>query len=162
MNPVWSPDGTQIAFCANRHGHVNLYSKEWGGAGEERVLLEDSWRKQAKSWSPDGRFLAYQETDEKLVSNNQIWILPLFGDRRPFAFLKSSFATLGAEFSPDGRWLAYESDESRIFQIYVAAFPGAETKMQVSPAGGLAAKWRSDGKELFYLDLAGRLMKVDV
>ena len=162
MSPVWSPDGTQIAFSAYRHGHVNLYSKEWGGAGEERVLLEDSWRKQASSWSPDGRFLAYQETDERFVSTSQIWILPLFSDRQPFAFLKSSFATFGAEFSPDGRWLAYESDESGIFQIYVAAFPGAETKMQVSPAGGLAAKWRSDGKELFYLDLAGRLMKVDV
>ena len=77
-------------------------------------------------------------------------------------FLESSFATFGAEFSPDGRWLAYESDESWILQIYVAPFPGAEIKMQVSPAGGLAAKWRSDGKELFYLDLAGRLMKVDV
>jgi hypothetical protein len=55
-----------------------------------------------------------------------------------------------------------KSNESGIFQVYVAPFPGAETKMQVSPAGGFWAKWRSDGKELFYLDLAGRLMKVDV
>jgi Tol biopolymer transport system component/tRNA A-37 threonylcarbamoyl transferase component Bud32 len=161
MYQVWSPDGTQIAFSAFRHGHLNLYSKQWGGAGEERVLLEDSSRKQANSWSPDGRFLAYQQVEEKKDSN-QIWILPLFGDRRPFAFLKSSFAMFGAEFSPDGRWLAYTSVESGNFQVYVAAFPGGETKMQVSPAGGMSAKWRSDGKELFYLDLAGRLMKVDV
>jgi hypothetical protein len=141
---------------------MNLYSKQWGGAGEERVLLEDSWRNYPNSWSPDGQFLAYQQVDEKNETKIQIWILPLFGDRKPFAFLKSSFRMFGAEFSPDGRWLAYESNESGIFQVYVAAFPGAETKMQVSPAGGLSAKWRSDGKELFYLDLAGRLMRVDV
>ena len=160
-NTVWSPDGTQIAFSASRHGHTNLYLKQWGGAGEERVLLEDSWRNYPNSWSPDGRFLAYQQVDEK-DDKSQIWILPLFGDRQPFAFLKSSFRTFGAEFSPDGHWLAYQSNESGSFQVYVAAFPGAETKMQVSPAGGLSVKWRSDGKELFYLDLAGKLMKADV
>jgi Tol biopolymer transport system component len=159
---AWSPDGAQIAFSADRHGHVGLYSKQWGGAGEERALLEDNWRNYPNSWSPDGRFLAYQQVEAKNETKSQIWILPLFGDRQPFAFLKSSFRMFGAEFSPDGRWLAYQSNESGIFQVYVAAFPGGETKMQVSPAGGLAAKWRSNGKELFYLDLAGRLMKVDV
>ena len=41
---AWSPDGAQIAFSADRHGHVGLYSKQWGGAGEERLLLEDGWR----------------------------------------------------------------------------------------------------------------------
>ncbi len=161
-NMVWSPDGTQIAFSTDRHGHMNLYSKQLGGAGEEKVLLEDSWRKYPDSWSPDGRFLAYQQVEEKNENKSQIWILPLFGDRQPFAFLKSSFRMFGAEFSPDGRWLAYGSIESGIFQVYVAAFPGGETKIQASTAGGLSAKWRSDGKELFFLDLAGRMMKVDV
>jgi Tol biopolymer transport system component len=161
-NTVWSPDGTQIAFSANRQGHMKMYSKQFGGAGEERVLLEDGWRNYPNSWSPDGRFLAYQQVDEKHENKSQIWILPLFGDRQPFAFLKSSFSMFGAEFSPDGRWLAYTSNESGTFQVNVAAFPGAETKLQVSLAGGMSAKWRSDGKELFYMDLAGRLMKVDV
>ena len=64
--------------------------------------------------------------------------------------------------SPDGKWLSYESNESGRFEIYVTAFPGGGGKWQVSTGGGTAAKWRRDGKELFFLDPADNLMAVDV
>ena len=80
----------------------------------------------------------------------------------PISFLGSSFREESAEFSPDGHWMAYTSDESGTFQIYVAAFPGAQTKVQVSASDGIDPAWRADGKELFYLDLSGRLLAVDV
>ena len=44
----------------------------------------------------------------------------------------------------------------------MASFPGAQTKLEVSVSGGIEPAWRADGKELFYLDLSGRLMAVDV
>ena len=160
--PVWSPDGKHIAFAANRLNHRDLYTKSMSGAGEETTLLEDASNKYPRSWSRDGRFLAYDREDEKNPYSTQIWILPLSGDRKPFAFLPSSFREDAAEFSPDGQWIAYSSDESGTLQIYVASFPGAQTKSQVSVSGGLEPAWRADGKELFYLDLSGRLMAVDV
>jgi len=43
-----------------------------------------------------------------------------------------------------------------------AAFPGGGAKWQVSSNGGIAAKWRGDGKELFFLDAADHLIAVDV
>jgi Tol biopolymer transport system component len=173
-DPVWSPDGSQLAFSADRQGHLNIYAKSSSGAGSDVTLLEEASIKYPTSWSPDGRFLAYTRqhatnytaaphlTNVEAVSKFQIWILPQFGDRKPFPFLPSSYTELSPEFSPDGRWIAYLSDESGNFQIYVAAFPGAETKLQVSSSGGISAAWRADGKELFYLDLSGRMMAVEV
>ena len=161
MYPVWSPDGKQIAFSAYRKDHLDIFAKSSSGAGEETTLLEDAYHKYPRSWSADGRFLAY-DREEKGTTRNQIWILPLSGDRKPFAFHPSSFREQSAEFAPDGQWIAYRSDESGTLQIYVASFPGAQTKLQVSVSGGLEPAWRADGKELFYLDLSGRLMAVDV
>ena len=163
--PVWSPDGSQIAFGAGRPNHQSIiYARASSGVGDVLTLLEDPQNALLPtSWSPDGRFLAYFRTERSApVSRQQIWILPLFGDHKPVPFLPSAFDERTPEFSPDGRWIAYESNESGTFQIYVSAFPGAETKLQVSPSGGLVPVWRADGKELFYLDLAGRLMSVDV
>lgn len=157
---VWSSDGSRIGYAADRRGHWDIYAKSSSGTGEEVALLEDTFSKYPWSWSPDGRFLAYGRYDPK--SPPQIWIVPLFGDRKPFAFLGSSFREEFAEFSPDGHWMAYASDESGTLQINVAAFPGAQTKVQVSASGGIAPEWRADGKELFYLDLSGRLLAVDV
>jgi eukaryotic-like serine/threonine-protein kinase len=162
INPVWSPDGKQIAFVAHRQDHLDIIAKSSSGAGGETILLEDASDKDPRSWSPDGRFLAYDRVDRNPDPRRQIWILPLSGDRKPFAFLPSLFREGSAEFSPDGQWMAYTSDESGSFQIYVASFPGAQTKSQVSVSGGLEPAWRADGKELFYLDLSGRLMAVDV
>jgi len=35
-------------------------------------------------------------------------------------------------------------------------------KRQVFKDGGVEARWRNDGKELFYLSLDGKVMSVDV
>jgi hypothetical protein len=44
----------------------------------------------------------------------------------------------------------------------VTPFPSGGVKWQVSTNGGTAAKWRGDGKELFFLDPADNLMAVNV
>ena len=41
------------------------------------------------------------------------------------------------------------------------SFPSFTDKRQVSRDGGGQPLWRSDGKELFYLSLQGKLMAVD-
>ena len=64
--------------------------------------------------------------------------------------------------SPDGRWAAYESDESGRPEIYVTGFPSAGGKWQISIAGGSLARWRRDGREMFYLAPDNTLMSVKV
>ncbi len=110
----------------------------------------------------DGRFVAYTNTDTKGNTKQDLWILPLFGDRKPFPFLQTQFNEFGAQFSPDGHWIAYISDESNNSQIYIAPFPGPGGKWQVSRNGGTEPRWRGDGKELFFLASDNKLMAVTV
>ena len=95
-------------------------------------------------------------------TGTDLWVLPIIGDRKPIPFLKTTATELSGQFSPDGRWVAYTSDESGRYEVYLAQFPGAGGKRQVSVAGGSLPRWRADGKELFYLDLSGKLMAAEV
>ena len=55
--PIWSPDGSRIAFSSSRKGVNDLYQKPSNGAGSEELLLESSQQKISNDWSPDGRFI---------------------------------------------------------------------------------------------------------
>jgi len=158
---VWSPDGSRIAFSSNRKGHFDIYQKASSGAGSEELLLESDFDKQPTSWSNDGRFLLYWSTDPKTQAD--IWVLPLSGDRKPFPFLNTEFNEGNGQFSPDGRWIAYFSTESGRVELYVAPFPGPGGKRQISTSGATPpARWRGDGKEIFYLAPDNKLMAAEV
>jgi len=158
--PVWSPDGSRIVFASDRSGHFDLYQKPSSGAGQEEVLLKSSSNAFPTDWSKDGRFIVYQSPDPK--TKQDVWILPLSADRKPFPFLQSEFNEIQAQLSPDGRWMAYVSDESGNYEVYVRSFPTPSGKWPVSTHGGGLPLWRRDGKELFYIAADLKLMAVEV
>jgi eukaryotic-like serine/threonine-protein kinase len=161
-SPVWSPDGTDIVFASNRQMKLHLYEKAADGTGTTHPLLVDGAAEIPDSWSTDGRYIAYERQDIPSRMDSDIWILPLFGDKKPFPFLQSSFNETHAAFAPDGKWLAYTSDESGTNSVYIVPFPKGNGKWQVSTNGGREAHWRRDGKELFYISADQKLMSVDI
>ena len=58
--------------------------------------------------------------------------------------------------------MAYASNESGRWEVYVTSFPEAHGKWQVSNAGGEQPRWRSDGKEFYYLAPDGKIMATPV
>jgi len=160
QSPVWSPDGRQIAFNSSRSGVFDLYVKSASGAGNEELLYQSNNTKGPHDWSPDGQYIIYGELDPN--TNVDLWVLPLFGDRKPFVFLQTPFQEHQARFSPSGRWVAYESNESGTSQVYVRPFPPSGGQWMVSTNGGSQPRWRADGKELFFLDADRKLSVVEV
>jgi serine/threonine-protein kinase len=68
-----------------------------------------------------------------------------------------------AEVSPDGHWLAFESSNESGVDVYVRPFPDVDGgQWQVSTAGGVTPLWARNGRELFYVDPAGRIMSVSI
>ncbi|MDA2923935.1 serine/threonine-protein kinase [Acidobacteria bacterium AH-259-L09] len=147
---VLSPDEKRVAV--ERGGDIWLL--ELSSGIFSRFTFDPSTDADA-IWSQDGRFIVYD-------SARAVYALPLFEDRKPMVVLDIPFDKDEFHFSPDGQWIAYNSNESGRWEVYVASFPDLAERRQVSNAGGCQAVWRKDGKELFYLQLDGKLMAVDV
>ena len=156
--PIWSPDGTRIVFSSQRSGAGDLYMKLASGTGAEELLETSMKFKIPGAWSPDGRMIAFHDFSQ---SHPDIWLLSV-PERNKTRLLDGDFEKGSPEFSPDGRWIAYTSTESGRPEVYVQPFPGPGGKWQVSSGGGQTTEWRSDGRELFYLSLDGKLMAVAV
>ena len=160
LNPVWSPDGSRVVFTSTRNRAYNLYWKLSSGAGADELLLESDQRKAPLDWSSDGRFLLFYSLDPQ--TGFDLWVLPLSGDKKPFAFLKTPFDERNGQFSPDSKWIAYQSNESGRSEIYVQPFPGPGSKFQISANGGAQPRWNKNGKEIFYLSLDSKIMVAPV
>ena len=48
------------------------------------------------------------------------------------------------------------------FEVFVSPFPPRGELQRITTHGGVQPLWRDDGRELYYLDLAGNLMAVDL
>lgn len=163
-NPVWSPDGSRIAFDSHRgDGAPGVYLKSASGSGDSELLVESPEGDiSPHSWSSDGRWLLCN-----LRSPDTGWDLVAVeatGEQRGrvMPFVESSFFDLRPSISPDGRWVVYESSESGRPEVYVKPFPGPGGKWQISAAGGSEPWWNANGKEIFYLSAASRVVSVPV
>jgi Tol biopolymer transport system component/predicted Ser/Thr protein kinase len=163
--PVWSPDGSRIAFYSDRDNPAHPFQKGINGTAQDEIMDKphgDPPRgTRLDDWSRDGRYLI-----ESLANigktKGDIWVLPLFGDRKPFPYLQTEFNEIYARLSPNGQWLAYTSNESRRNEIYIQTFPTPGGKWQVSTNGGERSIWSRDGKELYFLGADGKMMAVEI
>lgn len=119
--------------------------------------------KRRTTWSKNGHSIVYVVVDPK--SLNDVWLLPLAGDRKTTPLLNSRSGENFPQISPDGKWLAYMSSESGAPHVYVRPFPSGDGKWQVSTGEyGSFPRWRGDGRELFYLTAVsrGKVMATEV
>jgi serine/threonine protein kinase len=160
-DPVWSPDGTHLVFSSNKtnDGHTHLYLASANGTGDDQLLLTSDFDDFASSWSNDGQTLLFSRYGR---TPSGIWALSMSGEHQAKSLMQSgTFDLAFARFSPNGRLIAYTSTESGKPEIYVQTFPPAG-KWQVSNGGGAFPLWRSDGKELFYVTIEGKVISAKI
>ena len=157
-DPVWSPDSRYIAFNLLPNGGSDppfLVEKIEVGSQQPQKIYGDNERHWVEDWSRDGRFLLTHDT--KTVS-----IIPITGDSKPKALYSSSFIKDEFHLSPDGHLIAYGENRTGTWEVFVASFPSFQNIKQVSLAGGAQPRWRGDGRELFFIDLQGKMMSLTV
>jgi hypothetical protein len=58
--------------------------------------------------------------------------------------------------------MIYTSNESGKREVYIQSFSKRGNKQRISTAGGVQPRWRSDGREIFHIDLEGALISVEL
>ena len=156
-DPVWSPDGSRIAW----QGPGGIVLKGASGAGSETMAYPTTNDVSPSQWSPDGRTILFAGPGERRLSD-ALWSLDLeTGAARELLSAETGNARF-AQLSADGRWLAYASNESGRSEVYVQDHPGLRGRWQISARSGIAPRWRRDGRELYYLDYDGKVVAVSV
>ena len=156
-NATWSPDSARIAFQGPAS---TVYEQPADGSSPERKLpiqLATS-ADYLQSWSPDGKSLAFMESDKNGLD---IMVTPITsGEPRKYA--STPAWETEATFSPDGNWIAYSSDETGRYEIFVVPFPSGQGKFQVSSDGGQLPVWINGGRELAYMNDQRKLLAVEM
>jgi len=155
-NNAWTSDGKRVVFQSGTP--LNLFWQPADGSGKAERLATSEYRLAPGSWSPDGKLLAFIETNPS--TGQDIWVLRL-SDHKAEPFLRTPANEGAPQFSPDGHWLAYASDESGRWEIYVQPYPGPGGKLQISADGGREPVWNRNGRELFYRS-GEKMMAVDI
>lgn len=161
--PVWSGDGSMIAFSSMRGGHPgDLYAAEVANPSNVQLLMSS-----AKSGVRNLHPVSWSRKGDLIVLNTfngadaDIWLYSLKAHRGQ-PYIATRFNEHDSSLSHDDASMAYVSDESGHDEIYVEQFPTHAGRRQVSTGGGALPRWRAGGRELFYIGAGGKLMSVDM
>lgn len=156
VTPVWSPDGTQVAYRSGTLVKPTIGIAASDGSGVKRTMACPKSECEPSDWSPDGRLLVLT------VGGTDVWTMPVGSEGQAQPLLTEPFTERDARLSPDGRWIAYVSDETGRPEVSVRSSTGTPRRYVVSSGGGDQPVWRRDGAELFFAGPEGHLFAVPV
>jgi serine/threonine-protein kinase len=149
-NPVYSPDGTRIAFSSQRDGTegYDLFVKDLTLDAPPRSLLALEGIQSPTGWASD-TLLVFQGSN---AAGQELGMLDISDPDNPETrnYLTSEAGLWGIAVSPDGRYAAYGSDESGQPEIYIRSFPDPGVQTVVSRGGARYLFWSPDGNTLYY------------
>lgn len=106
-HPMWSPDGSKIAFDSNRDGDRDIYVMDADGSNVQNITDEssrDDWR---PAWSPDGNRIAF------VSSRNGDAIHVVNADGSGMEQITERGNNTYPAWSPDGSRIAFQSSRGR-------------------------------------------------
>ncbi len=147
-SPAWSPDGTRLAFMSNhaedpdRDAAAQIYVAEAKpGAAEKQITPATSRGGRSRpEWSPDGKSIAFLESDEKkygAYSMDHLAIVPADGSSAPARVNAVEDLDRGVgslRFSPDGKFISFlVTDDQSVYPARVNLRSGRVERQMPPP-----------------------------
>jgi TolB protein len=179
-DPVFSPDGTKLAYVSTRpSGYFNVYVRpirdgRW--AGDEIAVTRDNdfganrlyfgaWDMHTQpSWSPDGEAIVLVSNRNAPLGSGNLWRVPVAADAMQKARLILQEETLyrtRPDVSRDGKRIIFSSSRGAADQfnhLYIVSMAGGEPyKLTFGEHDEFHPRWSPDGERIAYISNEGGL-----
>ncbi|OCT13045.1 transporter [Paenibacillus pectinilyticus] len=157
----WSPDGKELAYCAERNGVYNIYTIPAQG-GVERQLTDVTGLDDGPEYSPDGQSIWFNSTRSGLM---QVWRMKADGSEQTQMTTDESNNWF-PHVAPDGTTVAFiayrkgdvepnDHPPNKEVEIRLMASTGGPTRSLVSLFGGQGTinvnSWSPDSRQLAFV-----------
>lgn len=163
--PLYSPDGTRLAFTSTRGGSQNLYVLDLASGAVTRLTYAES-AEELDAWSPDGKYLYFASGVADVGRQADIYRVAASGGTPMQVSREKYLAEFQAAPSPDGTMLAinarglsgaqwWRNGTSHIDETELWLKPVAEggAYRRLLPGGEKHAwpMWSRDGHSIVYM-----------
>ena len=158
LAPVWSPDGSSLAFGLGRFfpmvqgfGAADLAVLDIK-SGALRVLTDGKENVGFPSWSPDGRRIVYREWND---TNSSLRIIDV--QSRAVTTLLRDFGRVNFPgWSPDGHRVQFTSDRDGNYELYTIELESKRiARLTDSPGNDAHGTWSPDGRWIAFSSVRG-------
>jgi WD40 repeat protein len=145
-DPAWSPDGSRLAFAADRTGDFEIWVMNADGTGQ--VRLTSSPRADYRpDWSPDGKRIVFVSERD---GNPELYVMNADGTGQ-LRLTNEPRPDGDPAWSPDGAQIAFRSERGSNAEIYIMNVDGSGvTRFTNDLAWDAHPAWSPDGKRLAF------------
>ncbi len=144
--PIWSPDGSKIAFVSDRNGDRDIYAMN--NDGSEAVNLTDNAADDLMpAWSPDGEQIAFVSRRD---GNWEIYVMEADG-AEVVRLTYNEADDWTPAWSPDGDEIAFASNRDGNWEIYLINSDGSyAARLTYNSATDISPAWSPRGDRMAF------------
>src|SRR4051812_45511970 len=168
--PLWSPDGTRLAFVSTRTGNGDIYVLTLASGELKRITFDDV-NDALDNWSRDGKWIYFSSSSRDISGMSDVWRVRSEGGT-PMQVAADRYASeywsapapdgatiaITARGVPFGQWWRHghsHLDESEIWLVHdvAPASTSAPRYEQITSGGAKSGwpMWSRDGATLFFM-----------
>lgn len=151
LDPVFSPDGTRIAFCSGRDGNNReIYIMQADGTDQTNVTNHPNAYDCGSTWSPHGTQLAFASNRDSSFTGSNIYVMQADGSE--VIRLTESGEDFHPDWAPDGTQIVFVSARDGEDIMYLMEADGARQQpIDGLPPGPAVPTWSPDGTRIAFI-----------